>query len=234
MADHQKQHNAGLGMRFPQSVIRQLRDLRLTVKTSVSVVYQQRAKRWLLAGEEGGGSLKDIAHYVGYVASMDDALKFSLPIQALIPNAAHRRVAGTSLVRFEILRYGGSCDLSVSHLFLHSTGENRRPTIRRETLFQARSGVLTSETVAPIFFDPSGEEIELNPLLLEGIRTLSKASFCMHCRHAHFIPVKPVDVQSVLATLRARPEPAAEADKATIPMSPSLPPPSGPKPRCRF
>jgi hypothetical protein len=160
MAEWDNRNNAGLGMRFPRSVLNKLRDLKLTVKTSVSIVYQQRAKRWLLAGDEGGGSLKQIAHYVGYVPTLNDDLKFSLPIQTLIPNATHRRVAGTSLVRFEILRYDQSCDLSVTHLYLQSEGKSRRPTVRRDNLFQQRSGVLIADSDVPTFFDRAANRLK--------------------------------------------------------------------------
>ena len=58
-------NRSGLGMRFPQTVIRELRRVELRVNSGVSIVFQQKAKRWLLAADEGGGSLKGIAHYTG-------------------------------------------------------------------------------------------------------------------------------------------------------------------------
>jgi hypothetical protein len=188
---------SGLGMRFHQSVVQQLRKLDLRVRTSVSIVHQQKAKRWLLAADEGGGSLKDIAHYVGYIGVAPDGLDFSLPVQALIPNATHRRIAAVQLVRFEILRAGESCDLAVTHHFLQAEQEGRRPQLRRSDLFVGRSGVLTEDSKEPIFFDRSGEEIDVPSALLPGIHAVAQASFCFRCHHAHLIGLPPLEPSQI-------------------------------------
>lgn len=185
-------NTSGLGMRLPHSVIRELRKVELRVNSAVSIVFQQKAKRWLLAADEGGGSLKDIAHYVGYAGVTPDALAFSLPVHALIPNAVHRRVAGAHLVRFELLRAGESCDLAVTHHFFDSPQEGRRPVMRRTNLFVGRSGVLTPESKEPLFFDRSGEQIDIPKPLLAGVQALTAAAFCLHCKHAHLIGLPPV------------------------------------------
>ena len=189
-------NRSGLGMRFPQTVIRELRRVELRVNSGVSIVFQQKAKRWLLAADEGGGSLKGIAHYVGYAGIAPDGLAFSLPVHALIPNAVHRRVAGDNLVRFEILRAGESCDLAVTHHYFESPQEGRRPVIRKTNLFVGRSGVLTPESREPLFFDRSGEIIDIPAPLLAGVQALTAAAFCFQCKHAHLIGLPAVDVAS--------------------------------------
>jgi hypothetical protein len=185
---------SGLGMRLPKTVLRELRRVELRVNTGVSIVFQQKAKRWLLAADEGGGSLKDIAHYVGYTSVAPDGLAFSLPVHALIPNAVHRRVAGDNLIRFEILRAGESCDLAVTHHFLESAQEGRRPVMRRTNLFVGRSGVLTPESREPLFFDRSGEMIDIPAMLLAGVQALTASAFCFQCKHAHLIGLPSVDL----------------------------------------
>jgi hypothetical protein len=187
-------NRSGLGMRFPQTVIRELRRVELRVNSGVSIVFQQKAKRWLLAADEGGGSLKGIAHYIGYAGVAPDGLALSLPVHALIPNAIHRRVAGASLVRFEILRAGESCDLAVTHHYFESPQEGRRPVMRKTNLFVGRSGVLTPESREPLFFDRSGEIIDIPAPLLAGVQALTAAAFCFQCKHAHLIGLPAVDL----------------------------------------
>jgi hypothetical protein len=189
-------NTSGLGMRFPQTVLRELRRVELRVKSGVSIVFQQKAKRWLLAADEGGGSLKDLAHYVGYAGIAPDGLAFSLPVHALISNAVHRRVAGDNLVRFEILRAGESCDLAVTHHFFENQQEGLRPVMRRTNLFVGRSGVLTPESKQPLFFDRSGEIIDIPAPLLAGVQALTAAAFCFQCKHAHLIGLPTVDLAS--------------------------------------
>ena len=189
-------NRSGLGMRFPQTVIRELRRVELRVNSGISIVFQQKAKSWLLAADEGGGSLKGIAHYVGYAGIAPDGLAFSLPVHALIPNAVHRRVAGDNLVRFEILRAGESCDLAVTHHYFESPQEGRRPVMRKTNLFVGRSGVLTPESREPLFFDRSGEMIDIPTPLLAGVQALTAAAFCFQCKHAHLIGLPAVDVAS--------------------------------------
>ena len=197
-------NRSGLGMRFPQTVIRELRRVELRVNSGVSIVFQQKAKRWLLAADEGGGSLKGIAHYVGYAGIAPDGLAFSLPVHALIPNAVHRRVAGDNLVRFEILRAGESCDLAVTHHYFESLQEGRRPVMRKTNLFVGRSGVLTPESREPIFFDRSGEIIDIPAPLLAGVQALTAAAFCFQCKHAHLIGLPAVDVAHFPKDARSR------------------------------
>ena len=78
--------NSGLGMTMHGKVIVELRRLALTARPNITLVHQEKNKRWMIAGEEGGGCTGDVGHYVGFVGVHTLGLAVSIPLQSLIPN----------------------------------------------------------------------------------------------------------------------------------------------------
>jgi len=87
--------NSGLGMTMHGKVVLELRRLNLGARPNLTPVFQQKHKRWMIAGEEGGGCNGELGHYIGFAGVVPDLLAVSIPIQSLIPNSTHatRRLA---------------------------------------------------------------------------------------------------------------------------------------------
>ena len=102
--------NRGLGMVMHRKVVDELKRLGLSCHPYLTVVFQQKQKRWMLAGEEGGGSTADVGHYVGFTGIMPSGIAVSIPIQSLVPNSTQRRVIAQEMIRAQIFRYGNSCN----------------------------------------------------------------------------------------------------------------------------
>jgi hypothetical protein len=188
---------SGLGSRFPKNVLRELNRLNIDCRSSVSIVFQQKSQRWMIAGEEGGGSVDRLGHYVGYVGVAPEGLTVSIPIQSFIPNRTQRRVFARDLVRFEIFRYENSCNLTVTRYRLMSPGEGRRPELKSDEIFRQQNGILTPDSKQPVFFDRAGEPIDLPRELISAIQATSKGVLSQRNKRAHLIGVSDVTLQTV-------------------------------------
>jgi hypothetical protein len=188
---------SGLGSRFPKNVLRELKRLNIYCHSSVSIVFQQKSQRWMIAGEEGGGSVDRLGHYVGYLGVAPEGLAVSIPIQSFIPNRTQRRVFAHDLVRLEIFRYETSCNLTVTRHYLVSPGAGRRSELKTVELFQQRNGILTTDSKQPVFFDGAGEAIDLPRELVPAIQAVSKGVLSQRNKRAHLIGVPDVTLPSV-------------------------------------
>jgi len=229
-----QQNRGGLGMELTAPARQELIRSGFRIRPAVSIVHQPKSKRWLLSGEEGGGSVKAIGHYVGYVGTNTDASVLSLPVQALLPNVIHRRVLSSSLIRFEIFRYEQSCELAITHLYLDPAPEGQRPRIARRELFRGRDGLLTADNPVPLFFSRSGELIELPEHITPGLAAVARGAQCINCRHAHLIGLPTIRVpvaSTALTSARATAMPDAisfpVADATFVATAPAIPQHSG-------
>jgi hypothetical protein len=188
---------SGLGKVYPKDVLRGLQRLNINCRTAVSVVFQQKSKRWMIAGEESGGAVGSVGHYVGYVGVAPTGLAVSIPIQSFIPNCTQRRVFAQDLVRIEILRCENSCNLTITRYCLVSPGEGRRPKLRLEELLDQKDGILTADLKQPVFFDRTGEPIDLPSELIHAIQAASKGVLSQRNKRAYLIGVPDVPLPSV-------------------------------------
>jgi hypothetical protein len=191
---------SGLGSRFPKNVLRELKRLNIYCHSSVSIVFQQKSRRWMIAGEEGGGSVDRFGHYVGYVGVAPVGLAVSIPIKSFTPNRTQRRVFAQDLVRLEIFRYETSCDLTVTRFYLVSPGGGRRSEMKTVELFRQQNGILTPDSKQPVFFDRAGEPIDLPRELIPAIQATSKGVLSQRNKRAHLIGVPDVPLPSVETT----------------------------------
>ena len=153
--------NSGLGMTMHGKVIVELRRLALGARPNITLVHQEKHKRWMIAGEEGGGCTGEVGHYIGFAGILPLGLAVSIPIQSLIPNSTQRRVISQEMIRAQIFRYGSSCDLLVTHHYLAAGAkEDSRPSLERRVLFQGKNGILAPGTKQPVFFDHAGEAVD--------------------------------------------------------------------------
>lgn len=181
--------NRGLGMVMHRKVVDELKRLGLSCHPYLTVVFQQKQKRWMLAGEEGGGSTADVGHYVGFTGVTPSGIAVSIPIQSLVPNSTQRRVIAQEMIRAQIFRYGNSCNLLVTYHWLNSAGDSERPTLDSHRLFYHRNGILAPGTKQPVFFDRAGEPIDTPPELVPLIQAVTDGVLAQKNHRVHCIPV---------------------------------------------
>ena len=185
--------NSGLGMTMHGKVIVELRRLALGARPNITLVHQEKHKRWMIAGEEGGGCTGEVGHYVGFAGILPLGLAVSIPIQSLIPNSTQRRVISQEMIRAQLFRYGSSCDLLVTHHYLAAGAEeDSRPSLERRVLFHGKNGILAPGTKQPVFFDHSGESIDFPKHLVPLIQAVSKGAMTPKNNRAHCIPLPPL------------------------------------------
>jgi hypothetical protein len=190
--------NSGLGMNMHGKVIVELRRLALGARPNITLVHQEKHKRWMIAGEEGGGCTGEVGHYIGFAGILPLGLAVSIPIQSLVPNSTQRRVISQEMIRAQLFRYGSSCDLLVTHHYLAAGAEeDSRPTLERRVLFHGKNGILAPGTKQPVFFDHSGESIDFPKHLVPLIQAVSKGAMTPKNNRAHCIPLPPLTLGSI-------------------------------------
>jgi hypothetical protein len=190
--------NSGLGMTMHGKVIVELRRLALGARPNITLVHQEKHKRWMIAGEEGGGCTGEVGHYIGFAGILPLGLAVSIPIQSLIPNSTQRRVISQEMIRAQIFRYGSSCDLLVTHHYLAAGAkEDSRPSLERRVLFQGKNGILAPGTKQPVFFDHAGEAVDFPKHLVPLIQAVSKGATTPKNKRAHCIPLLPVALPAI-------------------------------------
>jgi hypothetical protein len=220
--------NSGLGMTMHGKVIQELQRLNLGARPNLTPVFQQKHKRWMIAGEEGGGCNGELGHYIGFVGVVTAPLAISIPIQSLIPNSTQRRVISQEMVRAQLFRYGSSCDLLITHHYLSpASKEGARPPMERQVLFLGKNGILAPETKQPVFFDHSGEAIDFPHNLIPLIQAVSKGAMTPKNNRAHCIPLQPINL-GLVKKAKVRTEPVVEGepiidDSLLIAATPSAP-----------
>ena len=146
-----------------------LNALGLGARPNLTLVFQEKHKRWMIAGEEGGGSTGEVGHYIGFAGVTPVGLAVSIPIQSLIPNSTQRRVISQEMIRAQIFRYGSSCDLLVTHHYLAAAAKEERDRLwsvgfysmaRMASSPQGRSNpysltTLASPSISPNIWFPS-------------------------------------------------------------------------------
>src|SRR6478672_2009216 len=55
------------GLSLPAETREQVRKIGILCRPQLEIVYQQRAHQWKLRGEESGGAIELLGHYVGFV-----------------------------------------------------------------------------------------------------------------------------------------------------------------------
>jgi hypothetical protein len=193
-AKEEAARNSGLGMSMHGKVSVELRRLGLDARPNITLVRQEKHKRWMIAGEEGGGCTGEVGHYIGFAGINTPGLAVSIPIQSLIPNTTQRRVISQEMVRAQLFRYGSSCDLLVTHHYLSAAKGESRPSMERRVLFLGKNGILAPDTKQPVFFDHSGESIDFPKNLIPLIQAVSRGATTPKNNRAHCIPLPPINL----------------------------------------
>jgi hypothetical protein len=197
------------GLLLPAETREQIRATGIRCRPQLGVVYQQGAKLWKLRGEESGGAVELLGHYVGFVDSRGDAIPWLQRVQNFIPNGIHAIVVTSELVRVEMFRYEKTYDLLITRHWLEPNG-NRRPELRSAILFLGRNGSLETELwgkdsafrggAMPHFYTRSGEPGGPESMWVNSAMKATEGVCCPGCRHSHLLEATVLEDESEALT----------------------------------
>ncbi|HEY2467611.1 MAG TPA: hypothetical protein VGI45_07200 [Terracidiphilus sp.] len=184
------------GLLLPAETLEQVRKTGIRCRPQLDVVYQQQAKTWKLRGEESGGAVELLGHYVGFVDVDGGPLPWLQRIQNFLPNGMHAVIVGDEFVRVEMLRFQNTYDLLITkHRLEHRDGQ--RAQMRNTILFASRNGFLETELwgkdaafrggAMPHFLTRSGEPGPPDSLWTDATLKATEAVCCCGCRHSHLL-----------------------------------------------
>lgn len=200
------------GLAFPMETRDQIRETGIRCRPQLEIVYQQRAKQWKLRGEESGGAVELLGHYVGFVGSQGKSLSWLQRVQSFLPNGVHAVAIESELVRVEMFRYENTYDLLITKHWLVGEG-SKRPDLRSSILFLGRNGSLETELwgkdaafrggAMPQFLTRSGEPGSPDPIWIDATFRVTEAVCCTGCRHCHLLEASDSDRSRTLIEVPA-------------------------------
>jgi hypothetical protein len=190
------------GLALPASVLRAIQKRGIYCTPGVSLEHQHLAKRYVLRGVESGGAVSDMGRVCAFVSPDGDPLPWLQSLDSITVNGRHAIFLAESLVRLEMLRTVRTCELAITlHTLSHLPGRNR-PEVASTLLFRGQDGILPLHLwkeehralrgkLTPIFYDRSGEVLQLPQRFEEAIKKVTVAVCCIGCKHSH-VGVPPV------------------------------------------
>jgi hypothetical protein len=193
------------GLLLPAETLEQVRKTGIRCRPQLDVVYQQQAKTWKLRGEESGGAVELLGHYVGFVDVDGCPLPWLQRVQNFLPNGTHAVIVGEEFVRVEMFWIQNTYDLLITKHWLDHR-EGQRAEMRNAVLFAGRYGFLETEQwgkdaafrggVMPHFLTRSGEPGPPDSLWTDATLKATEAACCCGCRHSHLLEAVSVVVTS--------------------------------------
>jgi hypothetical protein len=166
-------------------------------QASVSLEYQQFAKRYVVRGVESGGAIEDLGRYVTFCGDQGEPLPWLHPLDGIGVNGVHALVIAPSLVRVEMFRRGQTYDLLISRIAPAAESNGKRPHLQSATIFLALEGYLPAdrgkrgrnekEPQMPAFYSRAGEPMALPAQFEAVIKAASAGSSCKGCNHPHYL-----------------------------------------------
>jgi len=132
------------GLTLPEPTWKEIRRTGVYCRATIQLVYQPQSRRWALRGEEAGGAVASIGHYVGFTGADGQPLPWTQRIQNFMPNGVHAVAIAPELYRVEMFRYESTYDVLITRHTL-SSHQNTRPEIESKIVFFRRAGTLTTE-----------------------------------------------------------------------------------------
>jgi hypothetical protein len=123
------------GLRFPQVVLKRLRDAGIYCQPTVSVEHQNLAKKYVVRGVESGGAVADLGAYSSFVSERGETLPWLQRVDSIGVNGVHAIVVAPVLIRLEMLRIERTYDLLITRHSLASSAGNQRPRLESSILF---------------------------------------------------------------------------------------------------
>ncbi len=185
------------GMRLPQIVLKRLRDAGIYCQPTLSIEYQNAAKKHVLRGVESGGAVDTLGAYASFVGERGDSLAWLQRVDSIGVNGVHAVVVAPVLIRLEIVRIERTYDLLITRHSLAGSAGNRRPQLESSILFYGRRGSLEMElwgkdamfsgAVSPVFYNRAGESLAPPTVFQEAVAWITAAVCCLGCRHSHLL-----------------------------------------------
>jgi len=188
------------GMRLPQIVLKCLRDAGIYCQPTVSIEYQNVARKHVLRAVESGGATAALGAYSSFVGEYGEPLAWLQRVDSIGANGVHAVVVSPVLLRLEMVRIERTYDLLVTRHSLTEVGSGIRPQLRSSIVFYGRRGSLEMElwgkdsefrgAVCPAFYTRAGEDLTLPGGLQRAIAQMTAAVCCLQCRHCHVLGPK--------------------------------------------
>jgi hypothetical protein len=185
------------GLILPRSALRRLAKAGIYVQASVSLEYQQYAKRYVVRGVESGGAVEALGRYVTFCGDHGEPLPWLHPLDGIGVNGIHALVIAPSLVRVEMFRRGQTYDLSISRIGPGNAVNGKRPALESTTIFHAEEGYLAAdlakrarsqkEIVTPTFYSRAGESLMIPNQFEAVMKAVTAAVLCFRCTHSHYL-----------------------------------------------
>ncbi len=198
------------GLTLPEPTRKEIRKTGIFSRATLQVVYQQQTRRWALRGEEAGGAVASMGHYVGFSSIDGKPLVWMQRVQNFMPNGVHAIVIEPEFCRIEMFRYENTYDVLITRHSLSAQQGGGRPQIESSIVFFRRAGTLSTELwgkdsafrggAVPRFFKKNGEE-ELPPnAFIDALLKVTESVCCVGCKHSHLLEVGSTARQEAMVT----------------------------------
>lgn len=191
------------GLALPAATLRALKKRGIYCQSSLTLEFQQLARRYVLRGVESGGAVVDMGRYCAYLNREGEPLPWLQPIDSLGVNGRHAVVIAEEFVRIDMLRIGRTYEMVITHHHLVLLPDSARPRVGSRILFRGQQGTLAIETwraenkdlrgeIAPVFYSLAGEIRKLPDLFESAVRRVSGGVSCIGCKHCHIATTPPL------------------------------------------
>jgi hypothetical protein len=209
---------------LPRRALRRLAEAGIFAQASVSLEYQQLAKRYVVRGVESGGAVEALGRYVTFCGDQGEPLSWLHPLDGIGVNGVHALVIAPALVRVEMFRRGQTYDVLISRIAPATETNGRRPPLQSTTVFHAEEGYLPADRTKhrsdqkqleiPRFYSRAGEPLVVPSQFESVIKAATSGVFCLGCKHSHYLvaPVAAVSSAISLPNTAGSPAPAHATD----------------------
>ena len=185
------------GMRLPQIVLKRLREAGIYCQPTLSIEYQNAAKKHVLRGVESGGAVAALGTYASFIGEKGEPLPWLQRVDSIAVNGVHAVVVAPVLIRLEMVRIERTYDLMITRHSLGDSVGGGRPKLESSILFYGRRGGLEMElwgkdamfsgAVSPVFHNRAGESLTAPAAFEDAIARITAAVCCIGCRHSHLL-----------------------------------------------
>jgi hypothetical protein len=185
------------GLRLPKVTLQSIEDSGIRCIPELSIELQRSSRRYVIRSQESGGAIADFGIYSGYVNADGTPLTWLQRLDSLGVNGVHARAVSQTLARIQIVRVRHTYDLLISHHVLAFKDHRVRPYLENSILFLGRQGTLELDlwgkdkalcgTILPVFYDRSGEIVEIPASFVDAVRRVVAGANCCGCDHVHLL-----------------------------------------------
>ena len=194
------------GLALPAETLEQIRKTGIRCRPQLDVVYQQHAKAWKLRGEESGGAVELLGHYVGFVGAGRLRRSVAATSPELSPERNARCDRGRRIRARRDVPFREHLRSADYQTLARTPGRQTGGTAEQRSSFSAATAFLKPNfgartrpfAAAPCltFLTRSGEPGPPEPRWTDATLKVTEAVCCCGCRHSHLLEAAPVVVTS--------------------------------------